>query len=412
MMRIGCGGLSPSIDMTAAKRLLGVQLSTGRRMGLLRKIRMFRCDVQVPLTAALLCTVVTACAPASDPGACARPDLAFGGDVLLHDLIQSDAAARPEGYAPALADLAPALSRAQVTVVNLEGPAARNIGPNQWEETDPGTLYDGRIYSGYPRFNYHPSIATALRGAGVDVVQTANNHAMDRGAIGVDRTLQALAEAGLSTTGTRAQGAAATWHSIRQVGGRNVAFLACTYSTNGLADRANQALQCFGNSPSVPGLIQSLAVQPNVDAVILLPHWGTEYSARPTARQRRLAQAAADAGATAIVGAHPHVLQPMETLTASDGRLVPVAYSLGNLISSQWALPRRTGAILYLDLATDGSGRTIAANPRYLPTRVERTTDRGVAVYPAALLQTGAPSIAHAQRTLGPGLVGADGCPP
>ena len=359
----------------------------------------------------MLALALLSCTPtAPSGGSCARADLAFAGDVLLHQLIQQDAAGRPEGFAPAFAPITAALSRADVTVVNLEGPAARNIGLGNREIADPGTLYDNRAYTGFPRFNYHPSIAGVLRNVGVDVVQTANNHALDRGAIGVDLTLQALAEAGLPATGTHARRTEATWHVTRQVSGRTVAFVACTYSTNGLTNGRSQVLGCYENTPSVPNLIQTLADTPGIDAVILLPHWGTEYSARPNARQRRLAQAAADAGATAIVGAHPHVLQPMETLTARDGRQVPVAYSLGNLISSQWSLPNRTGAILYLDLARDEAGRTVATNLRYLPTRVERFAQGGVAVSPAALLPNGPASVAHAQQVLGPRAVGPDGC--
>lgn len=361
---------------------------------------------------ALLLALAVGCTPSggTGPSACGRPDLAFAGDVLLHDFIQAEAASRPEGFALAFAPVAAFLSRAAVTVVNLEGPAARNISPSLREVADPGTLFDGRVYSGFPRFNYHPSIAGVLRDAGVDVIQTANNHAMDRGAIGADLTLSALTEAGLGTTGTYPRGSAASWHHVRQVSGHNVAFLACTFSTNGLRDPANQVLNCYSNTPSIPTLIQSLIALQSVDAVILLPHWGTEYSAYPNARQRRLAQAAADAGAAAIVGAHPHILQPIETLTTRDGRQVPVAYSLGNLISSQWRLERRTGAILYLDLTTNTRGQVVATAPRYLPTRVERMIDRGVAVFPAALLPSGGASLAHAQRILGPNMVGPDGC--
>ncbi len=363
-------------------------------------------------TLKVMCAVILlSCTPTEQSsGSCARPDLAFGGDVLLHALIQSDAAGRAEGFAPAFAPITAALSRAEVTVVNLEGPAARNIGLGNRAISDPGTLHDNRAYTGYPRFNYHPSIAGVLRDAGVDVVQTANNHALDRGGIGVDLTLHALAEAGLPATGTIARGQEPVWHVIRQVSGRTIAFVACTYSTNGLTNGRSQVLDCYGNRPSIPTLVENLASRPHIDAVILLPHWGTEYSARPNARQRRLAQAAADAGALAIVGTHPHVLQPIETLTARDGRRVPVAYSLGNLISTQWSLPRRTGAILYLDLGQDEAGRTAAVNARYLPTRVERFAGHGVAVSPAAVLPTGAPSVAHARAILGPRAVQPNGC--
>ncbi len=360
--------------------------------------------------------LAVACTPVSPPVSavgspgCGRADLAFAGDVLLHQVIQSDAAGRPDGFAPAFAPITSALSAATVTIVNLEGPAAQDIGPTNREEADPGTLFDTRIYSGFPRFNYHPSIAGVLRGAGVDVVQTANNHALDRGPVGVDRTLAALAGAGLNTTGTVPRGAAGPWHIVRPVSGHRIAFLACTYSTNGLADPASQALGCYGNAPSIPTLIQSLAARPDIGGVILLPHWGTEYSATPSARQRQLAQAAADAGAIAVVGAHPHVPQPLDVLVAQDGRQVPVAWSLGNLISSQWRLEQRTGAILYLDLGRDAGGRLIAGSPRLLPTRVERSVAQGVAVYPALAVPQGAESLRHVQRVFGPDIVETGQC--
>ncbi|WP_224815473.1 CapA family protein [Hasllibacter sp. MH4015] len=373
----------------------------------------FRGKAKVCIGAVLgLCLAVASCAPSSEGGAgsCARPDLVFGGDVLLHQIIQSEAAARPTGFAPAFEGISAALSRADLAIVNLEGPAARDVLPGGRQGRSPATIFDNRVYSGYPQFNFHPSIATVLASAGVDVVQTANNHALDRGALGVDRTLEALRAAGLSTTGTRARGEATNWAALRQVNGQTIAFLSCTFSTNGLRDGRDQVLGCYGNAPSIPNLIQSLNSQPGVDGVILLPHWGTEYSRSPNPRQRRLAQAAADAGAIAVVGAHPHVLQPLTIVTSQDGRQVPVAYSLGNLISSQWALERRTGALLYLDIGRDEAGRTRALNPRYLPTRVERFVERGVAVFPAATLPNGPRSIAHARAVLGDAMVGPDGC--
>ena len=332
---------------------------------------------------------------------------AFAGDVLPHALIQSDAAGRADHFIAALLPIAPFLAAADVAVVNLESPIARDVGPGGRDAADPGTRFDNRVYSGYPRFNAHPSLATALAHVGVDVAQTANNHALDRGPLGVDRTLTALADAGIAATGTVPRGGTGPWHSTVDVGigGRRVrvALLACTYSVNGLPDPARQALRCFSNAPAVPSLIAGLAADPAIDAVILLPHWGAEYAPTPTPRQRALARAAIEAGAVAVVGAHPHVLQPVETVAASDGRQGVVAYSLGNFLSSQWALPRRTGAVLYLDLMRDDQGRVVAAPPRALPTRVTRYQTNGVTVEPAAFAAEGAASIAHAGRILGQG---------
>lgn len=357
--------------------------------------------------------MLAACTPTTGPapggGFCPqagvfRPGaatLAFTGDVMAHVLIQQDAARRPEGFAPALAPAAPFLRRADVTVVNLETPLARDVLPGGREAASPAAQADNRVYTGFPTFNAHPSYSAALAASGIDVVQTANNHALDRGPLGVERTLEALSAAGLSATGTVPRGTSGPWHVTVQTRVGRVALLACTFSVNGLPDPARQALRCYGNGPSVPSVIAQLRAEPGIDAVILLPHWGQEYSATPDAQQRRLARAAIEAGAAAVIGAHPHVLQPIEEITASDGRRGFVAYSLGNFISSQWSLDRRTGAILYTDLVRDAQGRVVAGPPRILPTRVNRYVEAGVTVTPAGLVADGAPSIAHAARVLG-----------
>lgn len=328
------------------------------------------------------------------------------GDVLLHRLIQGDAAARSQGFAPAFAPVAPFLRRADVTVVNFEGPAARGVLPSgRAADADPATLFDDRVYGGYPAFNYHPSIAGVLAGLGVDVAQTANNHALDRGPLGVDRTLHALEAAGLRSTGTRARGTSEPWHTVVRVpmsgGAAQVAVLACTFDVNGLPDPNAQALRCYGSQPLVLDMVRELQDDPAIDAVILAPHWGAEYTAQPDARQRALARAVIDAGAAAVVGAHPHVLQPIQEIVAADGRRAFVAYSLGNFIASQWELPRRTGGILYFDLSRDGAGRVIAGLPRVLPTRVERYEGNGVTVAPAHMIPTGGPSVTQAAQILG-----------
>ncbi|MBF9059820.1 hypothetical protein HKCCSP123_11565 [Rhodobacterales bacterium HKCCSP123] len=320
---------------------------------------------------------------------------------MAHRLIQADAAARAQGFAPALAPSAPFLRRADITVVNLETPLARDTLPGGGDAGVAASPADDRVYTGFPTFNAHPSYADALAGAGIDVVQTANNHALDRGPLGVDRTLEALADAGLRTTGTVRRGQSGPWHTTVQTAAGRIALLACTYSVNDLPDPARQALRCFGEAPSVPALVGQLQADPGIDGVILLPHWGAEFSPLPTARQRSLARAAIEAGAAAVIGAHPHVLQPIETVTARDGRRGVVAYSLGNALSSQWSLPQRTGVILYMDLVRDAQGRVIARPPRALPTRVNRYVGSGVTVTPAALVADGAASIAHAAAVLG-----------
>ncbi len=348
------------------------------------------------------------CIPATGPASASRAAFRPGavtvaavGDVLMHILLQQDAADSPRGYEGQFIHVAPYLRMADIAVANLEGPAARNVGPGGRNVAAPAGIFDGHVYSGYPAFNYHPSLIPALRTSGIDLLQTANNHSMDRGPLGVDRTLEAISATGLPSTGTRSRSDPnRPWHSVVSAGGRRIAFLACSFSTNGLADPNNQVLRCFRDEASVLSQIRSLSASPDIDAVIFLPHWGAEYVETPGADQRRLGRAALDAGAAAVIGTHPHVLQPIEAYQTADGRDTFIAYSLGNFIASQWAVAQRSSVILFFDLVPNGAGNLTAQMPAYLPTRVTRYTT-GLVVQPAEQAYDGDESINHVRRTLG-----------
>lgn len=347
------------------------------------------------------------CIPADRPATASRAvfrpgavTVAAVGDVLMHVLLQQDAADQPRGYAAQFVHVAPYLRMADIAVANLEGPAARNVGPGGRETADPGTIFDGAVYSGYPTFNYHPSLVPALRGAGFGVIQTANNHAMDRGPLGADRTLQAIGGAGLSATGTRPRNdPGRPWHATVSAGGHRIAFLACSFSTNGMPDPNRQVLGCYRDESAVLAQIRALSADPAISAVIFLPHWGAEYVETPDANQRRLGRAALEAGAAAVIGTHPHVLQRIEPYRTSGGRDGFIAYSLGNFISSQWTVAQRSSAILFFDLLPGPSGLE-AQPPAWLPTRVTRYTS-GVVVQPAEQAVDGRESVTHVASVLG-----------
>jgi hypothetical protein len=139
-------------------------------------------------------------------GACSageRITIAFAGDLLLHHELQEQAYASEHGAASLWPDLADLLAEPDLTYLNLEGPLAPGLDRDFVEVRDPGKKFDRINYSSYPRFNYHPSIAADLVAAGIDVVSTANNHALDRGPLGVDRTITALRKAKLPFFGGR-----------------------------------------------------------------------------------------------------------------------------------------------------------------------------------------------------------------
>ena len=260
-----------------------------------------------------------------------------GGDVLLHGSLHRQALAHPNGHQSLWWDVRPLLAEADIAYLNLEGPMAPGTVAGGGVATDPGHVFDGRVYASYPLFNYHTTLAADLADSGVDVVSTANNHALDRGARGVDLTLDALAQARVVSAGTRAQAAHSEhtkWGTVVTRGSWRVAFVACTEHTNGIADRLDQVALCFENEQEMMGAIAHWAETST--AVVVTPHWGAEYAARPNANQVRWANEAIRNGATLVWGAHAHVVQPWGVWRVPDGRQVGVAYSMGNFVSGQF----------------------------------------------------------------------------
>jgi poly-gamma-glutamate synthesis protein (capsule biosynthesis protein) len=77
------------------------------------------------------------------------------------------------------------------------------------------------------------------------------------------------------------------------------------------------------------------AARAQCDLLVISVHWGIEYATAPRPEDVDLAHKMLEAGATVIVGGHPHVLQPIETYKTQDGRDTLIFYSLGNFLSNQ-----------------------------------------------------------------------------
>ena len=195
----------------------------------------------------------------------------------------------------------------------------------------------GKPYSGYPQFSSPDAFAEGIFAAGFNIFVTANNHSQDRGKKGVERTILMLDSLGITHTGTFLDTLSRDQHYplIQEVKGVKIALLNCTYGTNGLVVQ----------HPNVVNMIDTLQIRKDLKTAVACGaqftvvniHWGTEYQRKENSEQDKLAQWLADAGADAIIGLHPHVVQPMFILHPKNDSLknVPVAFSLGNFISNQ-----------------------------------------------------------------------------
>jgi poly-gamma-glutamate capsule biosynthesis protein CapA/YwtB (metallophosphatase superfamily) len=342
-----------------------------------------------PIAIAVAMTVLAPCAPAGDAtltfrAGCTtgeRVILAAVGDLLFHNALQRQALTRTGDYKQFWQSLTSVLRGADVTYGNLEGPVARAVALGGYAARDPGRRWDGRVY-GAPRgslvFNYHPSLIEDLTDTGFDVVSTANNHAADRGALGMDRTIDALEARGLKFSGTKRRDADAfyRWAVKTKAGDMTIAWIACTYSTNGMPDRHDQALNCYTDRARVFEEIRWNAQDPDVDAVILTPHWGIEQSPVPKRSDRAYARDAIAAGASAVIGTHPHVLQSWEKITTENGRDGLVIYSTGNFISNQVSDDQRTGIVALVELTRTSSTKAEVSAAGFIPTWVTRGRHR------------------------------------
>lgn len=299
-----------------------------------------------------------------------RVSLAVVGDVLLHRPLAWRGYAR--GFHTLWGNIVPYFRAADIAIANLEGPVAPGLTRDGRRVADPGPVFDDLVYTEYPRFNYHPVLVDALREAGIGLVTTANNHALDRGPAGLTATMDTLDARDLPFTGTIRAGAPRDFARRLPTALGEIAFIGCTYGTNGVPDPHAQVLLCHAQRAELLGAVRDHGARPGTAGVVVLPHWGVEYSHQPTAGQRALARDLVAAGALAVIGTHPHVAQPVEWQDGPAGQAL-VAYSTGNFLAGQAELPRASGLMIWAELCADPGrpGRARLAGGGWLPTHLD-----------------------------------------
>ena len=295
----------------------------------------------------------------------------FTGDIMGHDTQIASALATGESgydYKPCFEYLRPYLMEADLVIGNLEVTLA------------------GSPYKGYPAFSSPDELAGALKWAGFDILVNANNHALDRGKKGVDRTIEVLDREGIVQTGTfpDPESRATYYPLIVEKKGIRIALLNYTYGTNGLRDRPPVIVNRIDTALIRSDLQKARTAQP--DFILVTMHWGNEYQVEENSRQQELATFLFNNGADAVIGSHPHVVQPIR----GEGMGNLVAYSMGNLISNQRKRNTDGGIVLEMVLSKEPAGISSYA---YLPVWVWKpVTKKGTrfTLVPANLDQTSA----------------------
>jgi poly-gamma-glutamate capsule biosynthesis protein CapA/YwtB (metallophosphatase superfamily) len=200
-------------------------------------------------------------------------------------------------------------------------------------------------------FRTHPGHVEALAWAGFDVLSLANNHVLDFGEESLVQTMEALRAADLAYVGAGASYEEAHRPLVMEVKGRRIAFLAYAASRwKGSYELPTEEQVAFADPVTVGQDVTRTKEQ--ADLVVVILHLGTEYQAYPDDEQVAVSRAALEAGASLVLGHHPHVVQGSEEYAGGF-----VAYSLGNFVFDIDMENTREGAMLRVLLGEQGVQR-------------------------------------------------------
>ena len=309
---------------------------------------------------------------ASAPAAKESPvqiDLVMIGDILQHRGV-FESGYMDDGtrnYDHIFANIAGLIDGADIKVVNQE----TVLGGAQFD------------FSGYPSFNGPQEMGDAEVKAGFNVILRATNHAMDMGYAGLSSEISFWhtnhPEVGvIGAVDPNDPETSVDDVYVFEKDGFKVALLNYTYDLNGYEDP--QGAVSMLDEEHVK---RTLATANELaDMVVVFPHWGEEYNLTPVQSQYDMANTLIENGADVIIGGHPHVIEPVEVLTASDGRKVPCFWSVGNFVSTQLDSENLVGGAakvtLYKD--SDGSCRVTAAS--FVPTITHEGVGVNLTTYP------------------------------
>ncbi len=224
--------------------------------------------------------------------------------------------------------------------------------------------------TGYPSFNAPYELGDSLVKAGFDVICHATNHALDKGKKGIinacefwKKNYPEITVAGINETEEE-------YDKVRIVerNGIKVAVLNYTYGTNGISLPSDMpyAVDLLEEDKVIADLKYA---EENADFTIVCPHWGTEYDHNIDSVQTKWTEIFRENGADLVIGTHPHVIQPIEMLKDSDGKITNnhgdgdmlVYYSIGNFVNwtsgtGDQVADRMVGGLANVKLGRDENG--------------------------------------------------------
>ncbi len=265
-----------------------------------------------------------------------KASLFMVGDALIHYGVYNDAK-RSDGsydFKPMFQYIKPISSKYDLVYYNQE------------------TILGGASlgYSSYPRFNSPQEVGDAFIDSGFNMVSLATNHTMDKGEQGVINSVNYWKtkkdKVVYSGQWISQEEREKETSQIYEKNGIKYAFFSYTTWTNGLDTPVGKEYlnNVYSNEKAAADIAK---VKGKADVIIVAMHWGTEYTLGVNTNQEEIANYLSNLGVNIIIGAHPHVVEPVEYI--NNGKTF-VIYSLGNFISDQGVTERLIGLMMELTI--------------------------------------------------------------
>lgn len=259
-------------------------------------------------------------------------------------------------------------------------------------------------YSGYPNFKSPDAIVKNIRDSGVDLQMIATNHMYDGLSSAFHRTMEVYETNGIHYTGARRTSEDKPYY-IADVDGVTIGFMDYVYETKGSGVNLNgipleqqdwDLVNSFDYNDldsfyqEADSLIQQMQ-EDGARFIVANMHWGTEYQLKESSEQRTIAQKLCDLGVDALIGGHPHCIQPIDVFeTPESAHKMFCIFSEGNALCNQRKylmmneMPNghtEDGVMVTLSLHQDAEGTVSITDVDILPTWVYRFQNNGSKYY-------------------------------
>ncbi|MDR2621850.1 MAG: CapA family protein [Dysgonamonadaceae bacterium] len=298
--------------------------------------------------------------------------LLFAGDAMQHDSqIRAARKGNAYDYSSYFKYIKDKISSADLSVVNLEA----TLG--------------GKPYKGYPCFSAPDEYALALKDAGFNLFLTANNHCLDTGKKGLERTIAMLDSFQINYTGTfpDKKEREKLYPKLMEINGIRIALLNYTYGTNGIETQSPNIVNYIDKQAMLEDINQAKAM--NAEIIIACMHWGEEYKLVQNKAQENIAGWMKEQGVRLIIGSHPHVIQPIHAERNEEGSISNLTiYSLGNFVSGMTARNTDGGLMVEIRLSKKNQQVDIESVSYELLWRYRNKSNGEISIIPVSQAET------------------------